>query len=34
MKELHAQLPKLKAAEPEITDLQHRLAHHFAKAVR
>jgi GMP synthase (glutamine-hydrolysing) len=34
VKELHAQLPKLKAAEPEITELQHRLAHHFAKAVR
>jgi GMP synthase (glutamine-hydrolysing) len=32
--ELYAQLPKLKAAEAEITDLQHRLAHHFAKAVR
>ncbi len=34
VQELHAQLPKLKAAEPEILELQHRLAHHFAKAVR
>jgi GMP synthase (glutamine-hydrolysing) len=32
--ELYAQLPKLKAAEAEIADLQHRLAHHFAKTVR
>jgi GMP synthase (glutamine-hydrolysing) len=34
MKELHAQVPKLKAAEAELTELQHRLAHHFAKAAR
>jgi GMP synthase (glutamine-hydrolysing) len=32
--ELHAQLPKLKAAEPELSELMHRLAHHFAKVVR
>ncbi len=34
VQELRTQLPKLKAAEPEITELQHRLANHFAKAVR
>ena len=33
-KELRAQVPKLKAAEAELLELQHRLAHHFAKAVR
>jgi GMP synthase (glutamine-hydrolysing) len=32
--ELRSQLPKLKAAEAEILELQHRLANHFAKAVR
>jgi GMP synthase (glutamine-hydrolysing) len=32
--ELRSQVPKLKAAETELTELQHRLAHHFAKAVR
>lgn len=34
VQELRAQVPKLKAAEAEVTELQHRLAHHFAKAVR
>jgi GMP synthase (glutamine-hydrolysing) len=33
-KELRAQVPKLKAAEAELTELQHRLAHHFAETVR
>jgi GMP synthase (glutamine-hydrolysing) len=32
--ELRAQLPKLKSSEPELTELLHRLANHFAKAVR
>lgn len=32
--ELKKGLSKLKAAEPELTELLHRLAHHFAKAVR
>ncbi|KFE62743.1 GMP synthase [Hyalangium minutum] len=32
--ELRTQVPKLKAAQAELTELQHRLAHHFAKAVR
>jgi GMP synthase (glutamine-hydrolysing) len=34
VKELSAQLPKLKAAEAEILELQHRLANHFAKVAR
>ncbi|MFL5346026.1 MAG: glutamine amidotransferase-related protein [Hyalangium sp.] len=34
VQELRAQVPKLKAAEAELTELQHRLANHFAKAVR
>jgi GMP synthase (glutamine-hydrolysing) len=34
VQELRAQVPKLKAAEAEIIELQHRLAHHFAKAAR
>jgi GMP synthase (glutamine-hydrolysing) len=34
VKELRSQLPKLKATEAEILELQHRLANHFAKAVR
>lgn len=34
VKDLRSQLPKLKAAEAEILELQHRLANHFAKAVR
>jgi GMP synthase (glutamine-hydrolysing) len=34
VKELRSHVPKLKAAEAELTELQHRLAHHFAKAVR
>ncbi|WP_224249957.1 type 1 glutamine amidotransferase [Hyalangium gracile] len=34
VQELRTQLPKLKAAEAEIIELQHRLANHFAKAVR
>jgi GMP synthase (glutamine-hydrolysing) len=34
VQELRAQVPKLKAAEAELTELQHRLAHHFAKAAR
>jgi GMP synthase (glutamine-hydrolysing) len=29
--ELRAQLPKLRAAEPELRDLTERLAHHFAR---
>lgn len=29
--ELRAQLPKLRAAEPELRELSERLAHHFAK---
>ena len=32
--ELRTQLPKLKAAEAEIIELQHRLANHFARRVR
>lgn len=32
--ELRTQIPKLKAAAEELTDLRRRLAHHFAKAVR
>jgi GMP synthase (glutamine-hydrolysing) len=31
---VRAQLPKLQAAQPELDDLMHRLAHHFAKTVR
>ncbi|HYH98512.1 glutamine amidotransferase-related protein [Hyalangium sp.] len=34
VKELRAQVPKLKATEAELIELQHRLANHFAKAVR
>jgi GMP synthase (glutamine-hydrolysing) len=34
VKELRAQLPKLKAAEAENTELLHRLARHFAQAAR
>jgi GMP synthase (glutamine-hydrolysing) len=34
VQELRAQLPKLQAAEEETGELLHRLAHHFAKAVR
>jgi GMP synthase (glutamine-hydrolysing) len=34
VKELRAQVPKLKAAETELIELQHRVANHFAKAVR
>jgi GMP synthase (glutamine-hydrolysing) len=34
VKELRAQVPKLKAAEAELIELQHRVANHFAKAVR
>jgi GMP synthase (glutamine-hydrolysing) len=34
VQELRAQLPKLASAQPEITELLHRLAGHFAKAVR
>jgi GMP synthase (glutamine-hydrolysing) len=34
VQELRAQLPKLKAAQVENTELLHRLANHFAKAVR
>lgn len=32
--ELRTQVPKLQAAQAELTELQHRLAHHFAKSVR
>jgi GMP synthase (glutamine-hydrolysing) len=32
--ELRSHVPKLKAAQEELTELQHRLAHHFAKAAR
>jgi GMP synthase (glutamine-hydrolysing) len=31
---VRAQLPKLKAAQPELDELMHRLAHHFAQTVR
>ncbi len=34
VQELRAQLPKLKAAHQEVTELMDRVAHHFAKAVR
>ncbi|MBN1204995.1 MAG: gamma-glutamyl-gamma-aminobutyrate hydrolase family protein [Myxococcaceae bacterium] len=34
VQELRGQLPKLKAAEEELSELRSRLAHHFAKAVR
>ncbi|WP_426752250.1 glutamine amidotransferase-related protein [Myxococcus sp. Y35] len=32
LQELKAQLPRLKAAEADNTELLHRLAHHFARA--
>ncbi len=34
VEELRTQVPKLKAAEAESAELLHRLANHFAKAVR
>jgi GMP synthase (glutamine-hydrolysing) len=34
VQELKSQVPKLKAAQAENTELLHRLAHHFAKVVR
>jgi GMP synthase (glutamine-hydrolysing) len=32
--ELRSQLPKLRAAEPELRELIERLAHHFARVAR